>query len=127
MENSTDQFILEYLEWYKSIVKDMNVFLSIPNEYSKLPNLKENAIYLELFEKINQNIDAKKYMVELLAIADANNVNLYLVPIPRYKYIKDNAKKNKITGKYLEGYYSNFGFKKFDVGWMERISKNDNK
>ena len=126
MENSIDQFIVEYLEWYKPIVKDMNVFLSIPNEYSKLPNLKENAIYLELFEKINQNIDAKKYMVELLAIADANNVNLYLAPIPRYKYVTNKAKKTKITKEYLIKYYEHFGFKMTDWDWMERIYINKN-
>ena len=124
MENLTESFIPQYLAWYYgSIAKDMNIFLSIPNEYSKLPNLKENAIYLDLFEKKNQNIDAKPYMVELLKIADANKINLYLEPIPRYKYIKDKAKKNKITRKYLEGYYANFGFKKFDIGWMERVYK----
>ena len=78
MENLTESFIPQYLAWYYgSIAKDMNIFLSIPNEYSKLPNLKENAIYLDLFEKKNQNIDAKPYMVELLAIADANKINLY--------------------------------------------------
>jgi hypothetical protein len=126
MENSIDQFIKEYLEWYKPIVKDMNVFLSIPNEYSKLPNLKENAIYLNLFEKVNQNIDAKKYMVELLAIADANNINLYLEPIPRYKNITNKAKKNKITREYLTKYYENFGFIKTDYDWMERIYINKN-
>jgi hypothetical protein len=126
MENSIDQFIKEYLEWYKPIVKDMNVFLSIPNEYSKLPNLKENAIYLNLFEKVNQKIDAKKYMVELLAIADANNINLYLEPIPRYKFINEEAKKSKITKEYLTKYYENFGFVKNDYDWMERIYINKN-
>jgi hypothetical protein len=126
MENSTDQFIREYLEWYKPIVKDMNVFLSIPNEYSKLPNLKENAIYLNLFEKVNQKIDAKKYMVELLEIADVNNINLYLEPIPRYKYIKEKSKKNKITKEYLIKYYENFGFRMTDWDWMERIYINKN-
>jgi hypothetical protein len=124
MENLTESFIPQYLAWYYGkISKDMNIFLSIPNKYSKLPNLKENAIYLNLFEKINQDIDAKPYMVELLAIADDNKINLYLEPIPRYKYIKDKAKKDKITIKYLEAYYENFGFKKFDIGWMERVYK----
>jgi hypothetical protein len=126
MENSIDQFIREYLEWYKPIVKDMNVFLSIPNEYSKLPNLKENAIYLNLFEKVNQKIDAKKYMVELLAIADANYINLYLEPIPRYKFINEEAKKSKITREYLTKYYENFGFVKNDYDWMERVYINKN-
>jgi hypothetical protein len=126
MENSIDQFIREYLEWYKPIVKDINVFLSIPNEYSKLPNLKENAIYLNLFEKVNQKIDAKKYMVELLSIADVNNINLYLEPIPRHKYITNKAKKTKITKEYLIKYYENFGFKMTDWDWMERIYINKN-
>ena len=121
MEKFIDKFIIEFLDWYKPIAKDMNVFVSIPNEYSRLPNLKENAIYLNLFEKVNQNIDAKIYMVQFLAIADANNINLYLEPIPRYKYIKDNSKINKITKQYLEGYYSKFGFIKNDWDWMERI------
>ena len=120
MKNLIDSFILQYLDWYKPICKDLNVFLSIPSEYSKLPNLKENAIYLDLFEKINQNIDAKKYMKELLEIADANKIILYLEPIPRYKYIKDEAKKKKITREYLEKYYANFGFKKLGIGYMER-------
>ena len=123
MENFIGLFITQYLAWYKPIAKDMNIFLSIPEEYSKLPNLKENAIYLDIFEKVDQSIDAKKYMVEFLSIADANKINLYLEPIPRYKYIKDKAKKDKITKKYLEGYYENFGFKKFDIGWMERVYK----
>ena len=124
MENLTESFIPQYLAWYVgSISRDMNIFLSIPNKYSKLPNLKENAIYLDLFEKKNQKIDAKKYMIQLLDIADANKITLYLEPIPRYKYIITKAKKNRLTKEYLENYYFNFGFKKFNEGWMERISK----
>jgi len=119
------EFMQAYYSWYKKISNDMTVFLSIPNRFnSALIKLNENPVYIEMFEKKNQNIDAKKYMKELLQMADANNISLYLQPIPRQKYL-DEGKKNKITIQYLEKYFENFGFKKIVEGFMERISSID--
>lgn len=117
----TVKFMEQYASWYKGITNDMNVFLSLPNELnSGLFKLGNNPVYIDLFEKKNQDIDAKQYMNELLEMADANGVSLYLEPIPRYKYITDDGKKEKITRQYLMKYFSDFGFKKIDFDWMER-------
>jgi hypothetical protein len=64
-----------------------------------------------VFEKIDQSIDAKSYLNEIIEKADKYEVTIYLEPTPRYKYFQGNLeKKNKITREYLIDYYEKFGF-----------------
>ena len=78
---------------------------------------------MDLFEKIDQNIDAKKYMEEIISKADEFGVLIYLEAIPRYKHINDSKKKKKITKEYLQSYYSKFNFKPIKGAWMKREPK----
>jgi len=118
---SINQFYNEFINWYDGISDKLNVFVSVPNEFVR-PNddMSENSLMLDIFEKIDKSVDAKKYMHEFLNIVDANHIDLYLEPIPRYKYIKDEGKKKKLTKDYLINYYKSFGFTEIGNGFMER-------
>ena len=88
---------------------------SVPNELHVQGLLslikEENVIVLELFEKIDQTIDAKPYMQQICDKADELGITMYLEPNPRYKYFRENiVKKQKISKQYLTEYYANFGF-----------------
>lgn len=116
------QFLKDFSSWYKHISKDINIVVSIPNELTKISN-SENDVFLDVFDKKNQNIDAKKFLEELLEIAKKNQVNIYLEPIPRYNNIQDNiSKKNKITKEYLISYYEKFGFNLLSNGFMVKYA-----
>ena len=111
-------FYADYIHWYKPIANKINIFISIPNEYSTLiTENKDSDIILNVFEKIDQSIDAKKYLKQLVSIANRNKVGVWLEPVPRYKYVSDE-KKHKITREYLIQYYKKFGFKLMPNGFM---------
>jgi hypothetical protein len=100
----------------------MNIFISIPNELTNI-DTKADSVILDLFEKIDQNIDSKKYMEEITSKADEFGVSIYLEAIPRYNNILDNeSKKSKITTPYLIDYFSKFGFKLVGKTLMVRES-----
>ena len=103
-------FIEWFINWYKPISKDINISLSIPNELQ--PYKENDVVILDVFEKKNQNIDAKKYLKEIINKADKYKITIYLEPVPRHNLFMDNnEKKDKITTSYLRNYYKNFGFK----------------
>jgi len=116
-----------YKEWYQSIHPQMHVMFSIPNELhlQDFLNLikEENVVVLELFEKIDQSVDAKPFMNQICSKADELCVTLYLEPVPRIRYFKDNPeKKGKITKEYLVEYYKVFGFEPTsDNRFMKRL------
>ena len=98
-----------FINWYKSISKDMNISFSIPNELQ--PYKDKNTLILDAFEKKNQSIDAKKYFQEIIDKADEFDITIYLEPSPKHTFFIDNEeKKAKITKEYLITYYKNFGF-----------------
>jgi predicted ABC-type ATPase len=118
--DSNIKFMKWFTTWYKTINKDINISFSLPNNL--LPFKEENVIILELFEKINQKIDAKIYLKEIVKKADEYHVTIYLEPKPRYKYISNINKKNKITKNYLITYYGEFGFQLTpDKNFMKRL------
>lgn len=115
MENGgqVGSFLSWFNNWYKGIKDEMNIMISVPNEISGLkliPIKEKNVVILDLFEKIDQSIDAKPYLRELLNKADEYSITIYLFPEPRYKYIKDIEHRNKITRDYIIKYYRSFGF-----------------
>jgi GNAT superfamily N-acetyltransferase len=98
-----------YIDWYKGISDKMNITLSLPNILT--PFKEKNVVIMDLFEKIDQTIDAKIYLQEIINKADEYKVTLYLEPIPRYKYFLDDAGKiRRISKEYLISYYEKFGF-----------------
>ena len=98
-----------YIDWYKGISDKMNITLSFPNVLS--PFKEKNVVIMDLFEKINQTIDAKIYLQEIINKADEYKVTIYLEPMPRYKYfLKNIEKRRRISKEYLISYYEKFGF-----------------
>lgn len=121
-----DSFWSWYTSWVKGFNgKAMNVFISKPTELHGLPITEDNAVVLDLFEKVDQSIDAKPYLREITTKADEYGVTIYLEPTPRYKYfIENKAKREKISKEYLIAYYEKFGFVSHDNGkYMKREPK----
>jgi hypothetical protein len=109
IENGSVEFIKWYVDWYKNINRKMNILFSLPSVIA--PFNEKNVVILDVFEKIDQSIDAKSYLNEIIEKADKYEVTIYLEPTPRYKYFQGNLeKKNKITREYLIDYYEKFGF-----------------
>ncbi len=120
------EFMKWFVDWYKTINKQININFSVPNILS--PFKEDNVIILDLFEKINQDIDAKPYLNKIIEKADDFGVVIYLEPTPRYKYFLENAeKRKKISKDYLIKYYKNFGFELTQNGqFMKRVPKMKN-
>jgi predicted GNAT family N-acyltransferase len=98
-----------FIDWYKPISDEMNISFSLPNEIQ--PYKEKNVVILDVFEKKDQSIDAKKYLQKIVDKADEFKVTIYLEPSPKHTYFLDNEeKKSKITKEYLINYYSKFGF-----------------
>lgn len=127
------KFINWFVGWYKDdVYKKMNIIVSIPffdYNYGVDNVNKDNIVVLDIFEKKDQNIDAKKYLKEICDKADDYGVIILLEPEPRFNYIQDNeSKKQKITKEYLINYYSKFDFEKIkNKEFLIRLPKNKNK
>lgn len=127
------KFINWFVGWYKDAVyKKMNIIMSIPffdYNYGVDNVNKNNVVVLDIFEKKDQKIDAKKYLKEICDKADDYGVIIFLEPEPRFNYIQDNeSKKQKITKEYLINYYSKFDFEKIkNKEFLIRLPKNKNK
>ena len=125
--SAVKDFFAWYKDWYNPISAKMNVIFSVPNELhlQDFLNLmrEENVVVLELFEKIDQSIDAKPYMEQICSKADELGVTFYLEPMPRYKYFRENiVKKEKVSKDYLISYYTNFCFQQTeDKRFMKRL------
>lgn len=124
--NNSLKFMKWYIDWYKTINQKMNITFSLPNQLA--PFKEENVVILDLFEKIEQSIDAKPYLNKIIDKADELGVTIYLEPMPRYKYfLKNLEKRKKISKDYLINYYQKFGFKLTpNKDFMKRIPKDNN-
>jgi len=119
------EFYKQYQDWYKNGVSDkMTIMVSVPNEFSKMSS-EDNHVILDVFEKRDESVDGKEKLKELLELADKNEIDVYLEPIPRHNHIKDSSKKEKITREYLISYYEKFGFELLPNGFMVRKHKNN--
>jgi hypothetical protein len=120
---NSNKFMMWFIEWYKPISDKMNITFSLPNIIA--PFKEENVIMMDLFEKIDQNIDAKEYLKDITNKADEYDVIIYLEPMPRYKYfLKNIEKRKKISKEYLISYYKKFGFELTpDGNFMKRLPK----
>jgi hypothetical protein len=122
-EKGNTKFMQWYFDWYSKISDKINITFSLPNALQ--PFKEENVVVLDLFEKIDQNIDAKPYFKEIVQKADDYGVTIYLEPMPRYKYFVNNIeKRKKISKDYLISYYQKFGFEiTSDKNFMKRLPK----
>jgi len=122
---NSSPFMEWYSQWYKGISDKMNILFSFPNEI--VPFKEKNVVILDVFEKIDQNINAKPYLNEITKKADEYGVTIYLEPTPRHKHFQDNLeKKKKITKGYLIEYYEKFGFQLTpNKQFMKRLPENN--
>ena len=81
MENAED-FMRWYIDWNKTINKKINISFSLPNIIQ--PFKESNVVILDLFEKIDQKIDAKQYLNKIIENAD------------KYRVLKKQKKYQKI-------------------------------
>jgi rubrerythrin len=124
-QGGVTEFYKQYQDWYKNGVSDkMTIMVSIPNAFSKMSS-EDNHVILDVFEKRDESVDGKERLKELLELADKNEIDVYLEPIPRHNHIKDSSKKEKITREYLISYYKKFGFELMPNGFMVRKHKNN--
>lgn len=125
-ENGAEKFIKWYISWFKDISDKMNIYFSLTNPIT--PFKEKNVVIMDLFEKIDQEIDAKQYLKEVINKADEYGVTIYLEPTPRHKYfLNDAEKRNKISKDYLISYYNNFSFELTpNKQFMKRLPKMKN-
>lgn len=91
-EVKSNSFMKWFVQWYKPISNKVNIAFSFSNYFQ--PFKEKNAVILDVFEKIDQSVDAKPYLQEIVQKADDYKVVVYLEPKPRHKV----------------EYYENFGF-----------------
>lgn len=117
---SSTKFMKWWLEWYKPITDKMSIYISFPIDSTQFA--ESNVVILDLFEKIDQEIDAKPYLNDIVKKADEYGTTIYLNPTPRYKqFSKNSSKGRKVTKSYLIEYYKRFGFKLTDGDFMKRL------
>lgn len=115
ISNNVVQFMKWYVNWLKGIQDKMNIYISIPNEFSQIKGI-QNFVFLDLFEKKDQSVSAKSYLKEITDKADELGVTIVLEPIPR---------NNNVSKQYLIDYYSMLGFKLDENGMMIRIPNSE--
>lgn len=93
-DNTPNSFMKWYIDWYKGISDKMVITMSLPNAIA--PFKEKNVVILDVFEKKDQNIDAKPYLKKIVEKADEYGVVIYLEPKPRTDSVID--------------YYERFGF-----------------
>ena len=124
MSENIKSFYQWFIDWYKQNHEILNVIISLPNILQPVGIDEKNTVILDLFEKIDQSIDAKNYLQQILQQADYYGINIYLQATPRYKYIIDEKHREKLTQKYVENYFSSFGFVMQSNGYMKKTIKN---
>jgi hypothetical protein len=122
---NSSPFMEWFSQWYEGISDKMNILFSLPSEI--VPFKEKNVVILDVFEKIDQNINAKPYLNEITKKADEYGVTIYLEPTPKHNHFQDNLeKKKKITKGYLIEYYEKFGFQLTpNKQFMKRLPKNN--
>lgn len=106
-ESDVKGFYNWYIEWYKGVMDDITIMFSISNELS-LPEFQdEGSVILEVFSKKKENVEAKKYLSEIVAKLDEYNVKIYLDPTPTYNVVISR----QVDKNYLIQYYKKFDFK----------------
>lgn len=118
------EYLKWFKDWYKNKYNDIFILISLPNEISSpITEAGQTNIILDVIQKYEEGIDAKKYLEQLVNKADELGVTLHLVPNPRTEKLKSEAHKKKITKDYLISYYEKFGFKKVADDHMVREPK----
>jgi hypothetical protein len=59
-EVKSNSFMKWFVQWYKPISNKVNIAFSFSNHFQ--PFKEKNAVILDVFEKIDQSIDAKPFL-----------------------------------------------------------------
>jgi hypothetical protein len=106
-----------YIDWYKTILHEMTIMISLPNELQ--PFKEDNVVILELFKPTSDFVVSEPYLKAILEKADEFGIIIYLDPEPRYP--TKNTKQAYIF------WYKEFGFELTpNQQFMKRIPKTIN-
>ena len=106
-----------YIDWYKTILKEMTIIISLPNEL--LPFKEENVVIIELFKPINDFVLTEPHLKAILEKADEFGIAIYIDPEPKYP--------TKNTKEVYIFWYKEFGFELTpNQQFMKRIPKKIN-
>ena len=89
-----------YIKWYKGILNDMTIMISLPNELQ--PIKEDNVVIIDLFKPTSDFVVTEPYLKEILEKADEFGITIYLDPEPKYP--------TKNTKKFYIFWYKEFGF-----------------
>ena len=89
-----------YIEWYKTILNEMTIMISLPNELQ--PFKEDNVVILELFKPMSDFVISEPYLKEILEKADEFGITIYLDPEPRYS--------TRNPRSFFISWYKQFGF-----------------
>jgi len=104
-----------YIDWYKTILNDMTIIISLPNEL--LPFKEDNVIIIELFKPTSDFVVTEPYLKEILEKADELGITIYIDPEPKYP--------TKNTKSVYVWFYKQFDFELTENQvYMKRLSKN---
>ena len=103
-----------YIDWYKTILDEMTIIISLPNEL--LPFKEDNVVIIELFKPTSDFVVSSPYLKAILEKADEFGIIIYLDPEPRYP--TKNTKQGYIF------WYNEFGFEVTpNQNYMKRLPK----
>jgi hypothetical protein len=89
-----------YIDWYKTILNEMTIIISLPNEL--LPFKENNVVIIELFKPTSDFVLTEPHLKTILEKADEFGIIIYIDPQP--KYATRNPKSLYV------GFYKQFGF-----------------
>lgn len=114
---NTKLFYEWYVKWYKGILNDMTIMISLPNELQ--PFREKNVVILELFKPTSDFVDTEPYLKEMLEKADELGIIIYHDPEPKY-----NQKNTRLFYLWL---YKQYGFELTQNHvFMKRLPKKTN-
>jgi signal recognition particle subunit SEC65 len=103
-----------YIDWYKTILNEMTIIISLPNEL--LPFKEDKVVVIELFKPTSDFVVTEPYLKAILEKADEFGITIYIDPEPRYP--TKNTKEGYIF------WYKEFGFEVTpNQEFMKRIPK----
>jgi hypothetical protein len=106
-----------YIDWYKTILNEMTIIISLPNELQPLK--EDNVVIIEVFKPTSDFVKSEPYLNVILEKADEFGIIIYLDPEPRYP--TKNTKQGYIF------WYKEFGFEiTTNQEFMKRLPQNIN-
>ena len=117
MQQNVKFFYESYIDWYKTILSEMTIMISLPNELQ--PIKEDNVVILELFKPTSDFVLTTPHLESLLEKADEFGIIIYFDPEP--KYPTRNPKSLYIQ------FYKRFGFELTENEvFMKRVPKKIN-